>query len=428
MSMLRRTAVGALAAAAAAAALLAACGGGADRTKAQVRLINASDYVQLDLRVDGELRQGQVSYGNSANYVEVDPDEADTQVTAAGSSTALLSFTPSVSKKKHYAVLAYGSQGALKQVVLDEDTSAPDTNKTLLRVLNAAPDAGALDIYLTGADDLLPSAVAVQAGAAYGTLGSWTTIDSRTWRLRVTGANNKADLRLDVSGLVLSSKQVATLVLTSSRGGVLVNGLLVTQQGSLARADVTHARVRAVAGVADSAAVDVNIGDTVLLNDVASPAVGLSYTLVPAGPPALAVAVNNVALATSPRALEAGADYTLLVHGTPAAPLFNLIVDDNHLPTDSSLARIRLVNGVSGLDNPLTLTVDLSPIGGGIAGGASSAYATVAATTTAELAATSPGAGTLYSENDRTLLAGSTYSVFVLGSKTAPNGVLRKDR
>ena len=46
------------------ACLLAACGGGADRTKAQLRMVNASSgYTQLDLRVDDQLRQGAVAYG-----------------------------------------------------------------------------------------------------------------------------------------------------------------------------------------------------------------------------------------------------------------------------------------------------------------------------------------------------------------------------
>ncbi len=407
---------------------LAACGGGADRTKAQVRLVNASaDYSALDLRVDGQVRQGSVSYGNSATYVEVDPGKADSAVTLAGSSTALLSFTPSVSAKKHYTVLAFGAQGALKQLLLDEDVGEPDANKSLLRVLNAAPDAGALDIYLTGSDDLLSSAVPVQAGAALGTLNGWITQNSGTWRLRVTAASNKADLRLDVQGLVLSSKQVATLVLSSAKGGVLVNGLLLTQQNNIGRQDVAQARVRAVAGVADSAAVTASLGSTSLIGGTSSPAVG-NYMLVNAGTTTPAVAVNGAALAASAAALTAGYDYTLLVHGSAASPQVALLPDDNRLPADSTQARIRLVNGISGIATDLSLTVDLAPIGSSVGAGAASSYESITATTTAELTVTTPGLGVLYTEPDRTLLAGSTYSVFVLGASSAPKGLLRKDR
>ncbi|MDP3612560.1 MAG: DUF4397 domain-containing protein, partial [Rubrivivax sp.] len=116
---------------------LAACGGGTDRTKAQLRLVNASSgYAQLDLRVDDQLRQGGVNYGGSAGYVEIDPDDTRTSVSSVGSATALLSFTPSLSARKFYTVLAYGGAGALRHALLDDNISAPDTGRALLRVLN----------------------------------------------------------------------------------------------------------------------------------------------------------------------------------------------------------------------------------------------------------------------------------------------------
>ena len=85
-----------------AALLLAACGGGDnDRTKAKVRLVNASAaYAALDLRVEDELRQGNVAYGASDSYVDVDPGEAESKITRSGAVTALLSFTPALERNK----------------------------------------------------------------------------------------------------------------------------------------------------------------------------------------------------------------------------------------------------------------------------------------------------------------------------------------
>jgi hypothetical protein len=188
-----------------AAALLAACGGSDDndRTKAKLRLVNASAYTALDLRVEDELRQGGVAYGETAGYVEVDPGEADSKITRSGSATALLAFTPGVERKKHYTVLTYGAEGALQQMLVDDNVGEPDSGRTLLRVVNAAPDAGKLDIYLTGTDEPLASAVPVQAGAEYGVANGLLTLDSASWRLRVTAAGSKTDLRLDLPALVL---------------------------------------------------------------------------------------------------------------------------------------------------------------------------------------------------------------------------------
>ena len=108
-----------------------------------------------------------------------------------------------------------------------------------------------------------------------------------------------------------------TLVLTPGRGGVLMNALLLVQQGGITRRDTSQARVRVAAGVADGGAVSASIGGTVLMGSVGSPAVGL-YSLLPAGTQPVVLAVNGTPLAAPPVTLAAGADYTLLMRA--AAP------------------------------------------------------------------------------------------------------------
>lgn len=236
--------LGGLAALAAAPVLLAGCGGGADRTKARLRLVNAtSGYDALDLVVDGTRRFAAVAYGAGDSYAEVDPGQADGELRRPDATLALLSFTPSLAKDRDFTVLAYGGEGELATLLLDDNTRAPDRDKTRLRVVNAAADAGALDVYLTGSDEALSGAVPVQAGAAVGGVGSFTTLSSGTRRLRITAAGSKTDVRLDVAGFMLGSEDVSTLVIVAGQGGVLVNALRLDQQGSVARYDTDRKSV-----------------------------------------------------------------------------------------------------------------------------------------------------------------------------------------
>jgi hypothetical protein len=414
--------------AAAVLTLLAACGGGADHTKAQVRLVNASSgYAQLSMRVDDELRQGPVAYGESASYVEVNPGKVMT-LQSGGSSTSLLSFTPSVSVKRYYTVLAYGPLGKLKQLSLDDNLGAPDTNRALLRVVNGAPDAGALDIYLTASNDTLDAAVPQLSGVAADAVSDTITVNSGTWRLRVTAANSKTDLRLDVPALTLSSKQVATLVLSPAVGGVLVKGLLLTQQGEITAQAPTQARLRVAAGLSDTSRVSVRLGGAPVLSNITSPAV-TQYVLVNAGTQTLGVDIGGTSLGSSTYPLVAGAEYTLLVYGTPAAAQPIWIVDDNNLPTDRTQARVRLVNGVEGLAGTVSLSVDFTPMADNVAAGLASSYAALAATTTAQISVTVAGVDTpLFSAIDQPFAAASNNTVFVLGSASNAKGFLRKDR
>ena len=418
-------------AAAATAFVLAGCGGGADRSKANVRFVNASSgYATLDVRVNDERRFASVAYGQGEAYLELDPDadEIDTDVTRPGSTTPLVSLTPAVSKRDYYTLLAWGAEGALKVDQLDDNATEPDSGKTRLRVFNAASDAGALDVYLTADTDPLADAVAQQAGAAVGSATNFATLNAGTWRLRVTGAGAKSDLRLDIGGLVLGSRQVVTLVLTPGSGGVLVNSLLLVQEGTVTAKANTQARVRVAAGVPDSGAVTALVAGQTLMNGVGAPAIG-AYALVPAGDQLVSVSVSGTALASSTVTLAAGSDHTLLVHSPAGTPVANWIADDNRLPAASGKAKLRLVHGMAGNTGAMSLTADGLPVAGSVAVGTASGYTEVAPGTTIDLSATAVGlASPVYSAVDRTLASGGVYTVFVLGGPSPATGLLRQDR
>jgi hypothetical protein len=409
--------------------LLGACGGGTDRTKAQVRLVNASTgYTALDLNVASTLVQGQVTYGNTASYVAVDPGNDASTINSSGSATALLSFTPTLSKGDHYSLLAFGNAGKLSQLQLDEDVGAPATNYASLRVVNGASDAGSVDIYLTGSTDALSASVPVLSGASVGTLGSAFPVASGTWRLRVTAAGSKSDVRLDISGVVLANQQIASLVLTPGVGGVLVNALLITQQGSILPLNGTQARLRVAAGVAGGGAVSASVGGTAVLSGVGSPAV-TNYVLVPAGTPSAVLSVNGNPLATNSLTLTAGGDYTLLFYGPLSAPAASLIADDNHLPSDATQAQVRLVNGIANLSTPLALTVNYVPLAQSVSVGTASAYAFQPPSTTAAFSITTSGVALPpLGASTQTFLADANYTIFAVGDVSSPVAILSQDR
>jgi hypothetical protein len=127
--------------------------------------------------------------------------------------------------------------------------------------------------------------------------------------------------------------------------------------------------------------------------------------------------------------LAAGSDTTLLVWGDAAAPQLTVINDDNRLPTVATNAKLRLVHGVSGLADPLTLTADFSVIAGSIAQGNASAYGNVNGGAAMRLDVSSPLTTTpLYSLSDATLTARSLYTLFMLGDAAHSTAALRKER
>ncbi|RVT52624.1 DUF4397 domain-containing protein [Rubrivivax albus] len=412
------------------ALLLLACGGGEDRSKAQIRLINASvDHGALDLYDEqGRRLKAAVAFGGDAGYAEVDPDDADLDVTRAGSTTPLASPAPVLAEGDRYSLVAYSNGSSLATVVIDDNVGAPDSGKTRIRVLNAAPDAGALDVYLTAADVDLADAEPAQANAGAGTVSALVTADAATWRLRVTAAGDRDDLRLDLPALTLASRDVVTLVLTPGAGGVLVDALVLVQRAEVTLRAGTAARVRVVAGVTASGAVAASAGGVTLMNGTGAPAAG-AYRLVPAGEAGASASVDGRAIDVPAAALTAGRDYTLLVYGPADAAVAAWMADDNRLPTVSGRAKLRLVHGLADVTDAIALTLDFNPVADGVAAGTASPSAQVDAVTTGALSVTAPGRGSpLWQADDQVLAAGSVYTLFVVGAESTATGILRKDR
>ena len=169
------------------------------------------------------------------------------------------------------------------------------------------------------------------------------------------------------------------LVLTPGAGGVLVNALVLVQQGAITRQDSQLARVRLAAVVADSGTVGARVGTTTLAAGNGSPSLG-DYLLLPAGASTVVVSVNGQAVSASSFTLLPGQDYTLMVHGPLAAAQLSWVRDDNRLPADVSRAKLRLINGLSDTAAPLAMTLDFASVASAVAAGTASVYASVAPT------------------------------------------------
>ncbi len=410
-------------------ALLSACGGGGDDSKAQMRLLNASvGYASLDLVVDSTTVNSGVAYAAVGEYASISTSDTGTEIQNSSVGSTVASTTPSLTAGAKYTMIAYGAAGSARTALLQEDQEAPASGKSKLLVLNLAPDAGALDVYLTATDESLDAATAVSTGISAGGGSGYNTLNAGTYRVRLTGTGDKNDVRLDIPAVTLSSTGVSTLVLTGTAGGVLVNGMQLVQQGTVTNFPNATARARLVAAVSGSAAVAGSLGNVELMGNSSSPTIG-AYKTVAAGTNTLTVYVNGSPVTLASPTLTAGNDYTLMVWGSDTGPVLKVLNDDNRLPANTGYAKIRLVNGVTSGSTGLTLNVDYSALASSVTPGNASTALSTAASTTALLTVTSPSsASAVYTMTDMTLLSSSVYTVFVLGDPNNMIGSLRRER
>ena len=420
---------------AAAVALLAvtACGGGGSSSTGSVRLVNATrSHASIDLLSNSTVIAPAITLDNASSYVGVAAGTANLQINDAGTSTVLTTIAPSIGGSLHYAVIAYETGGRINSSVLGEDLSAPAAGSASVRVLNAAPDAGPLDVYISDPATPLSSLSTPTFSLPVTTSTTTTALVSFTagnYRIRVTGSGNISDLRLDIPAVTLASQEIGTVMLTGAVGGVLIDGGVLVQQGNYTATRNANVRVRLAAAVSGGATVGATAGAAVVAAPAISPSVG-AYAVVPAAN-ALAVTVNGVTVPGVIASPAQGSDSTLLVYGDPAAPVVTVVPDDNHLPTTNTLYKLRLINGFTGAVSPLTLTADFAPIANNIPGGTASSYGTATASTAVRLDVTSATSLTpVLSLSTLNIPANSVFSLFMLGDASANPAqyVLRRDR
>jgi uncharacterized protein DUF4397 len=421
------------------AATLVACGGSGDEGGAdpKVRLLNLSTgYSSLDLMTnnesddddDDEDQLEDVALDHASEFVTLDPDNYTIKLRRSGSGAVLRSFAgEALVEDTVNLYVAYGEVGQFGALKVDESLDDADPGEHTLHIANVS-SAGALDIYLTDAntdlDDTTP--VMSSVGAGLQTLSA----DSGTYRLRATAANDTDDVRLDIPAFSLSDEGVSTLIFTATQGGMLANAVQIPQQGQPTRFTNTKARVRAAVALANGANVSINVNGTRIITTSTAGVIGSRYTLFDAGSLPVTLTVNGVAVAAPNVTLTAGADYTLMVWSNSDGPQTSLINDDNRLPAGGAgVTKIRLLNGMSTLAAPLTLTLDNSPLIEGVLLGDVSDEEEVTSGTDRQfdISNTSTAAPVL-TRSSITLQGNSVYTFFMTDNGGTPIGVLRKDR
>lgn len=411
--------------------LLAGCG---HSDNPAIRVLNVSeDYTALNVWVgsaSGTPAVADVTTGSLSTYAGV-PSGSQTLYFTEGSNTqtaALSSQTESFTAGEHRTYVTYGNNGEFAEFEIDENTTPPGGGNASVEVLDTANDGGTLDVYFTSPGDSLSGATPNFTALSTGNATPFTSIASGTYELTVTGTGNNSDVRLQVPSVTLKGGEVATIVITESSGGYLVNGYILPQQGALISALNPNARVRAVTGLAGGSAVSAAVGSTVLASNASAPSIG-TYQMVPVGAQAVSVTVAGAAVSSPGQALAAGQDYTLLIYQGTSGVAENWLVDINRLPT-SGAASLRLVHAMSGLTDPISLAVDSVPTLTDVSQGEASTYdAAITATSTAGLSVTDATTSQpLFSQSPVTLASQGVYTLFMFGSAASASGILNQDR
>jgi Domain of unknown function (DUF4397) len=410
-------------------ALLGGCKGSHNQNSTDVRMLNAVvDAEPLDMLIDDDAKLTAIAVGTTSSYSEFGSGSHDVKVRSATQGTVLVDKTLSFASGVHSTLVAFGKRSSLQVLVLTDDSTNPSSGHFKVRVVGLSPDAGPVDLYITSGDiSTIPATI---PNVGFGVSTDYTEGAPASYRLIYTTAGTK-DVLFQSASMSFADGQIITLGIFPALGGKLVNGVVLTSGTNASGTFLPNpiGRLKAVNAVPDSSTLNFKADGVTLLSAV--PFGGSSsYVTTTTGAHTLQIEAANVPgtnIATLAQQVDSARDYTMVAVNNLAQVQLVAFADDDTLPV-TGFAKVRFVNTMVG-STTVDVLVNFAGQATGLAYKGASSYYQLAAALNYTITFASPGGVTVITTLTPVELdAGAVYTIYLMGSGSAPVARLVRDR
>lgn len=364
-------------------------------------------------------------------YQGVGSGSQEIKVSVSGGTSTVIDQNLNLAGDQNYTYIIYGTASApLATIIPDTPATNPANGVFYLRVTNAAFGTPGLDVYVTAPGASLATASPNISNIAQGGTSGFATLISGGLQVRYTLANSKQVI-YDSGPVTFNSTLTYSMVAYTKGSSTLVNASLFnidnsnSATGALVNSKVAQFKViHAAPGTGN---INAFVDGTVALANI--PFQGASsYGIEPSGTHTVTIettAQPGAVIASTQPPFSPATDTSIVVTGTPGATSA-VALNDNNLPGSAGRARVRFAN-VSPNVGPVDVYVNFAPKVANLATNAGSAYIELVEDTYVvnfDLAGTTtvvlnlPGIA---------LTAGSTYTLYLVGTSDSLSGVLTRD-
>ncbi len=190
---------------------------------ARVRLMDASPNTpNLDVLVDGKMVVTNGTYESATSYLKFSSGSRHFEVRATGTTTDLIDTKATLAAHKDYTFLAVNSlpitPAVLTPLALTDDNSAPASGQVKVRLIQASPTAGSVDVYLITPPGPLTGSPTV-TNLAYQAATSYQSVAAGSYEVFVTPTGATTPVLFDSGPLTLTAGQIRTGVTLDDPGG-----------------------------------------------------------------------------------------------------------------------------------------------------------------------------------------------------------------
>jgi hypothetical protein len=373
-------------------------------TAPRLRALHASpDAPPVNIRVNGEQALANVDYGQGSGFVNVaESIRVEVEAIIPGGNAVVLDRRLALDFSTDYTVLAVGEvSDPIDTLVINNPGGRVIAAGNLrAQVVHAAPNAPAVDVYVTAPGAALAGSTPVNVGALpYGEFTGRTEVPAGDYRIRVTVAGDPGTVVYDSGTLALAAGAdlLIAAIKNTGPGASPIQLVALDGQGSARLLDsATPASVVAVHASPDAPAVDLLADALGLARNVTFPQAcriptvpapgSYNISVTPAGNP-------GVVALQFPLQAEKGNELTAIVTGylgsTPALRPLALSASTRSIVTE---ARLRVTHASPGTGN---VDLYLLPNGADLAA-ASASFAAVPFGADTGVLSIAPGAYDVY--------------------------------
>jgi hypothetical protein len=407
-------------------------GGGGGST--QIRFMNAlvdGGAINVTVGTNNSAVVSGLAFEGITGYQGVDSGTQEFKVSVSGGTSTVIDQNIALSSDTGYTYVVYGTASApLATILADTPATNPASGVFYLRVTNAAFGTAGLDLYVTTPGASLATASPNISNIAQNGTSGFATLNAGTLQVRFTLTNSKQVI-YDSGTVTFNSQLTYEMVAYTKGSSTLVNAALFnvdsanTSTGALVNSKVAQFKV--IHAAPGTGPINAFVDGSVALANI--PYQGASsYGIEPSGTHTVTIettAAPGAVIASTQPPFSPATDTSVVVTGTPGATVA-VPLNDNNLPGSTGRARVRFANFSPNL-GPVDVYVNFAPKVSGLATNAGSAYIELVEDTYVvnfDLAGTTtvvlnlPGVA---------LTAGSTYTLYLVGTSDSLSGVLTRD-
>jgi hypothetical protein len=187
----------------------------------QLRVLQASpdETTTLNVLLDGSTIFSNLTLNTPSSYSSVNSGSRHLQVEPSNSNTPAIDETVTFDSSTNYTLITANFATSLTPIFLTDNHSAPASGDFQLRLVNAAPSAGAIDIYVVSPGTPAGSVPPTVSNLLFTSATSYQMLTAGTYDIIFTQAGFPGVPYVQMSSVAFAAGQNRTVVLAPNANG-----------------------------------------------------------------------------------------------------------------------------------------------------------------------------------------------------------------